>query len=358
VSTIEQVGVEGFRSIRSTNVTLPPMGALIGANGAGKSNFVLALSLLSYLESGSLRNFVLNHGASANGLFHRGSKHTPAMSIDLVVRDDEGRLGYRVTLRAAGDMLAVADEAVAELSDSGVGTWVTLTSNSAGSALAQHIAGQGAAGRVRRVLQRCKHLHVHDTSRDSPLRSVAKIEDGRYLRSNGSNLAAYLYKLHEDTSDTGRAAWLRVLELTQRVAPFIKELLPTPVRGDHGAPPASGPVRLDWIDELDDVYSVEHLSDGTLRALAIITMLAQPADALPRLLVIDEPELGLHPLALSLVCELARSVSTRCQIILATQAPAVLEHVRPDEVLVADRVDGSTRLRRLEPETLKDWTSP
>jgi predicted ATPase len=137
----------------------------------------------------------------------------------------------------------------------------------------------------------------------------------------------------------------------RRVAPFIKDLTPTPVRanGGGGEPPASGPVRLDWVDELDDVYSVEHLSDGTLRVIAIITMLAQPPAALPRLLVIDEPELGLHPLALSLVCELARSVSSRCQILLATQAPAVLDHVGPEEVLVADREDGATRLRTLDP---------
>jgi predicted ATPase len=354
VSTIERFRVEGFRSIRQADVKLGPMTALIGANGAGKSNFALALSLLSYLESGSLGRFVADHGG-AGSLLHRGRKVSPAMTIDLVLRDAEGLLGYRAVLRsAAGDKLSVGEEAVAELSAEGDGPWISLTSNTFESSLAAAPAKGGPASRVRLLLQRCKHLHVHDTSESSHLRGLARIEDGGYLRSNGSNLAAYLFKLRGDESEAGRAAWQRILELVQRVAPFIKELRPTPVRASGGdEPPASGPVRLDWVDELDDVYSVEHLSDGTLRAIAIITMLAQPPSALPYLLVIDEPELGLHPLALALVCELSRSVSSRCQIILATQAPAVLDHVRPEEILVADREDGATRLRNLDPAELQ-----
>jgi len=348
-----------LRSIREARVALGPMTALIGANGAGKSNFALALRLLSYLESGSLGRFVAEHGGAAS-LLHRGPKVTPAMTMDLVLRDKGGLLGYRVVLRStAGDKLSVGEEAVAELSIGGPGTWTTLTSNAFESSLAEAAPNLDAARRVRFLLQRCKHLHVHDTSQSSLLRGLARIEDGRYLRSNGSNLASYLFKLRGDESEAGRAAWQRILELVRRVAPFIKDLTPTPVRANGGSdePPASGPVRLDWVDELDDVYSVEHLSDGTLRAIAIVTMLAQPPSALPYLLVIDEPELGLHPLALSLVCELARSVSSRCQILLATQAPGVLDHMKPEELLVADREGGATRLRTLEPAELAEWTA-
>jgi predicted ATPase len=358
VATIERIAVLGWRSIRETRVALGPMTALIGANGAGKSNFASALRLLSYLESGSLGRFVADQGGAAS-LLHRGPKVTPEMKLDLVLRDEEGLLGYGVTLRsAAGDKLSVGEEAVADLSAEGQGAWTTVASNAFESALDRAPPQHPAARRVRAVLSRCKHLHVHDTSPGSLLRSTARIEDGRYLRSNGSNLASYLFKLRGDESDAGRAAWQRILDLVRRVAPFIKDLTPTPVRTNGGSsePPASGPVRLDWVDELDDVYSVEHLSDGTLRAIAIITMLAQPPSGLPQLLVIDEPELGLHPLALSLVCELARSVSPRCQIMLATQAPAVLDHVRPEEILVADREDGATRLRTLDTAELKAWT--
>ncbi len=356
MATIERIAVAGLRSIQRVTAELGPMTAIIGANGAGKSNFVLALQLLSFLESRSLSRFVRDMGG-ASSLLHRGPKVTPAMSIELVLRDEEGRLGYRVVLRAtAGDALIVSEEAVAELSAEGDTSWVTLSSNALESSLYTAPPKLRAAKRVGYLLQRCKHLHVHDTSANAPLRSLARIEDGRYLRSNGSNLAAYLFTLRSNESDLGRAGWQRIIELVQRVAPFIKDLLPTPVqRGGDAKPQASGPVRLDWIDEFDDIYSVEHLSDGTLRAIAIITMLAQPADSLPRLLVIDEPELGLHPLSLSLVCELARSVSSRCQILLATQAPGVLDHVKPPEILVVDRDAGETRLRRLDIEEIGAW---
>ncbi len=347
--TIERITVEGLRSIRKADVKLGPMTALIGANGVGKSNFALALRLPSYLASRSLGRFVAEQGG-AGSLLHRGPKVSPAMTIDLDLRDKEGPLGYSAVLRStAGDKLSVTEEAVAELWPEGQRSPTALVGHGFESSLADAARDIGAARRVHSLFQRCKHLHVHDTSQSSPLRTFARIVDDHYLRSDGSNLAAYLFKLRGDESEAGRAAWQRILDLVRRVAPFIKDFTPTPVL-------TSGTVRLDWVDELDDVYSVEHLSDGTLRAIAIITMLAQPPSALPDLLVIDEPELGLHPLALSLVCELARSVSPRCQIILATQAPAVLDHMKPEEVLVVDRVDGATRLQKLDPVELAEWT--
>jgi len=192
---IERIRVEGFRSIRQADVKLGPMTALIGANGAGKSNFALALGLLSYLESGSLGRFVADHGG-AGSLLHRGRKVSPEMKFDLVLRDKDGPLGYRVLLRStAGDKLSIADETVAEPSAEGDGPWTSLTSNAFESSLAEVRTRRGPAGRVRSLVQRCKHLHVHDTSQSS------------LLRSNGSNLAAYLFKLRGDETEAGRAAW-------------------------------------------------------------------------------------------------------------------------------------------------------
>jgi predicted ATPase len=125
--------------------------------------------------------------------------------------------------------------------------------------------------------------------------------------------------------------------------------LVNPAAGDESA------VRLDWVDERDQVFGPHQLSDGTLRCIALFTALAQPVETLPSFLTIDEPELGLHPAALHLLAGLVRSTSAHCQILLATQSPALLDLFEPHEIVVTERKDGSTELRRLDPNALATW---
>jgi predicted ATPase len=117
----------------------------------------------------------------------------------------------------------------------------------------------------------------------------------------------------------------------------------------------NGSVRLDWIDDRDERFGCHQLSDGTLRALALITVLSQPTERLPRLISIDEPELGLHPAAIALIAELCRSISRHTQIILSTQSTELLDHFTADEVVVVERVNGETQLHRLTTASLQDW---
>ena len=133
------------------------------------------------------------------------------------------------------------------------------------------------------------------------------------------------------------------------VAPYVKDLVP---EGPSGGNPG---VLLRWVDERDELFGPHQLSDGTIRALALLVALGQPRSKLPRFITIDEPELGLHPLALSLFCDVVRSVSDHCQIVLATQSPALLDHFEPGEVRVVERQNGETTIRRLEPEKLTEW---
>jgi predicted ATPase len=195
-------------------------------------------------------------------------------------------------------------------------------------------------------------FHFHDTSATAPLRANSRQQDAHYLRSDGSNLAAYLREIANGQSEGQKAAWARINGLVHQVAPFVKALQPTLVTPDQ---PDTSAVRLDWIDERDGTFGPHQLSDGTLRAIALITALAQPDDRLPAFVSIDEPELGLHPAALALLASLMRSVADRCQVLLATQSPALLDLFEPDEVVVADRCGAETRLRRLDREALAPW---
>lgn len=169
------------------------------------------------------------------------------------------------------------------------------------------------------------------------------------MRSDGSNLAAFLWHLHESTEEEDRIAWRRINQLVRRIAPVVKELRPVPTTGKGRS------VRLDWVDDQDQLFAVHQLSDGTLRAIALITALAQPSGRLPRFISIDEPELGLHPAAISILADLARSVSRHCQVLFATQSAAFLDHFQPEEVVVVERDRGVTTLRRLDAGDLREW---
>ncbi len=155
--------------------------------------------------------------------------------------------------------------------------------------------------------------------------------------------------LARSTDEADGKAWRRINRFVRKVAPGIKELAPTHTAKDERH------VRLDWIDDQDERFGAHQLSDGSLRAMALITALAQPTERLPRFISVDEPELGLHPAAIALIAELARSVSHRTQVLFATQSTAFLDQFEPGEVVVTERTGGATHLKRLEAEELSEW---
>lgn len=347
---IERVAVAGFGSLRVVELEPGRLTVLIGANGSGKSNVLRALGMVPLMRAGSLRTFVAEAGG-ASMVLHYGPSRTQALTFELDFVRGGGRSRYAVRLGfAAGDRLVYLDESVG-WQPPGAGAMVTrsLGTGHAESVLGDAVGGNEAARRVDEWLARLNFLHVHDTSRTSPMRLNANASDDRFLRSNGSNLAAYLWRLANSSVEDEQTAWRRIGQLVRRVAPSVKELCPT--RTTNG----SDFVRLDWVDDQDARFGVSQLSDGTLRAIALVTLLAQPTGQLPRLICIDEPELGLHPAAISLLAELARSISRHTQVVFATQSPALLDHFEPDEVVVVEREGGATVLRRLEPDALKGW---
>lgn len=347
---LARIHVEGLRSIR--DVTLEPgrLTVMIGPNGSGKSNVLRALRLAPLLRTRSLQNFVVDEGG-ASSLLHYGPKRTQAISLELEFHHGENAQRYSVRLGfAAGDRLLFLDESVSFRPRSD-GPWKlsVLGAGHSESVLGDRRDSDTTARVIHGSLSRMTFFHFHDTSMTSALRTNARAEDNQYLRSNGSNLAAYLLRIKEGEDEGSRAAWRRISDLVRRIAPCVKELQPT--LSDS----AGRSVRLDWTDDRDEVFGSHHLSDGTLRAIGLITALAQPADRLPEFLSVDEPELGLHPAAISILAELARSVSRRCQVLFATQSTSFLDHFDPSEVVVAERENGETVLKRLDLAELESW---
>jgi predicted ATPase len=354
---LTRILVEGYLSLKSADLELRPGEpvVVIGPNGAGKSNLLSALRLIPLIRTRSLRRFVGEEGGGS-ALLHYGPQMTREIDLRLEFSQDRETSAYEARLVwAAGDALIFADESV-ECCAAGVMSTgrLSLGAGHAESRLEDEARNpdEPTARVLNWLISQMSFFHFHDTSRTSPLRQNSRQEDASYLRSDGSNLAAYLRALSMAEGAGCRAAWTRIQGLIRRIAPFIKQLKPTLV--DPSIPERSA-VRLDWLDERDQVFGPHHLSDGTLRAIALFTALGQPEERLPAFISIDEPELGLHPAAIELLVSLVRSVSTHCQVILATQSPALLDFFDAGEVIVAERANGESTFRRLDPEALESW---
>lgn len=340
--------VAGFRSLRDVTIEPTPVTVLIGPNGAGKSNLLWALEMVRMLAFEALQLFVGERGG-ATFLMHYGPQTTASIDLALEFKSSNGESAYEARLGYGADesLIFLLERAGFRPSDDQPWHWTDFGAGHRESRLREKAETDITARTVRRWLRQLNFYHFHDTSRRSALRTRSFADTAAdYLRSDGSNLPAFLHALQQAEDVAGKAAWRRIEGSLRRVAPFITALRPAEDR--------SG-TRLEWVDERGATFGPAHLSDGTLRALALIAALGQPESGLPLVSCIDEPELGLHPAALEVLCGLMSSVAERRQVIVSTQSPAVLDHFEPRHVIVTERQDAATVLRRLDEERLASW---
>ncbi|MCC7386267.1 MAG: AAA family ATPase [Deltaproteobacteria bacterium] len=342
---IDKLSVEGFKSLRSVkDFELRSLNLLIGPNGGGKSNFIFLFRLLRALVDGRLQDFVIGNGGPEPFLF-QGSKVTSGVSCELMF----GANGYSFFLVPTTDnRLIIRNENAAFF---GVyytsrAPWQLIGGNEAESKLAE-VSQPGTPARyVYDALSGWQVYHFHDTSDTASVKRLGALNDNESLRGDAANLAALLYRLRE----TADPAYKRIRDVVRLAAPFFEDfkLRPNPLAPDA--------IQLEWIQTGSAFpFLASHLSDGTLRFICLATALLQPNP--PATLLIDEPELGLHPYAIALVAALMREASARTQIVAATQSPSLLGHFEPEDVVVVDRQDGSTVLRRLSSTALGEWLS-
>jgi len=345
-----RITIVGFRSLKRVVLPLGRLTLMIGPNGSGKSNLISALRLFQAVRAGELQRQVEEAGGAA-ALAHNGPKSTELLALNAWGVKDGHEFGYTVHLgHADGDRLHVVNEILGSCEEGDPdGPWTARIPNRAAEESSLDAAAV-VGSRWQPLFEWLSPIacfHLQDLSPRSGIRGPALAADGLALRGDGANLAACLLRLSEGEAE--QAAWRRITALVHRVAPSVVELCPT--RSGAGGEL----VRLDWIDDQGERFGADQLSDGTLRALALITVLAQPTAQLPKLICIDEPELSLHPAALALLVELARSVSRHCQVLFATQSAAFLDVFSPEEVVVVEREGGATVLRRLEVGELDAW---
>jgi predicted ATPase len=338
---LKSIEVEGYASIRSASVRLGSLNVLVGANGAGKSNFVRVFELLGRLAEGELGLFVgMNGGASA-------MLNTDPEVERIGIRIDGARYDYEVVLvSGSNDELIFAHEKSRR-----VGGGLPLPSGGRETFLHRAVELEahepdGFAVEVLASLRGCRVYHFHDTSRNAPVKRLVPTADNLSLRSDAGNLAAVLLTLSESDDKVDRAAYRRIVKAIQQVAPFFRDFVLAPEGSDR--------VRLRWRqNDSDAVFSAEQMSDGTLRFVCLATLLLHPR--LPSLVVLDEPELGLHPYAVVQLADLLRQASVRSQVLIATQSVTLMNQFGIEDLVVVERVDGASTFSRPDRERLGAW---
>ena len=352
---LKHIDLAGYKSIKKASLDLRPLNVLIGANGSGKSNFVAFFRLLNAMMSRNLQGFIGTSGG-ADSLLHYGVKVTPQLEAALSFESHDSDNTYRMRLgHAAEDTLIFLEECISFRKRDNAAPWTrSLGTGHRETALNTPMdAPENYAPSVhesisifRSILNRCRAFQFHDTSSTARSRLKGDINQDRFLMSDGGNLAAYLYRIQRTHPDCYR----RIVGTIQQIAPFFGDfnLAPTELNPDV--------IQLRW-QERDHEYDFgpHLLSDGTLRAMMLVTLLLQPKTDMPLVIVIDEPELGLHPYALTVLAGLLKSASSHSQIIVATESATFLDHFDPEDVVVTERCMGETVFRRLDADELQEW---
>jgi len=339
---LKKLKIFGFKSIREMKLELKSLNVLIGANGAGKSNFIDLLRLLKSLQNNQLQ-FYIGKAGGASSLLHYGASVTSQMGARFDFNIDNTSIGYGVRFSDAPiDTLIFAEESLESMQrqNLGMGHKEALFFNN------QDVAYAALAQKMRNEISKYGLFQFHDTSETAKMRGNCELHHNRYLMNDGSNLAAILYKLQQ----TQLSYYERIVDTIQQIAPFFEDFILEPLALNPNY------IQLHWRSRNSTYeFGPHQLSDGTLRTMALITLLLQPESDLPTLLVLDEPELGLHPYAITVITSLIRSASVHSQIILATQSSTFIDYFEPTEVVIVEQQQGVSSFKRLDSETLTEW---
>jgi predicted ATPase len=342
---LEKLTIENYKSIRQQTLELGKLNVFIGGNGSGKSNLISVFRFLREIVTQNLQAYTAIKGG-ADALLHRGRKNSPSMSFRLDFAGDTAANFYRLVLLPTVDDGLVIDFEAASPAEKGRQVADTLhvpvSAASKESRLRQ--ATHTSAQQALEDLESYRIYHFHDTSDTAAVKLTADVDDNRYLRPQAENLAPYLFWMR----DKHPAHYRNIVEIVRQVAPFFDDFQLQPSRLNESK------IRLEWRERGSDAYMNAHaFSDGTLRFICLVTLLTQPE--LPRLVLLDEPELGLHPAAITLLADLISSASERTQVIAATQSVSLVNRLKPEDVWTVDRQDGPTTFRHLSSADMSQW---
>ncbi|OAV71600.1 cobalt transporter ATP-binding subunit [Bacteroidales bacterium Barb6] len=336
---MDYIEIKGYKSIKELHLDLKPINILIGANGAGKSNFISFFEFLKKAYDQQIKRFVAINGG-VDKFLHNGRKETEQLSCRLSF--DEGKYTYDFSLEndtsssffLSDEKVSAKEEHCTHFACVGVGEELGIKQST-----------NPVANEVKEYLKGLKVYHFHETGPKSPFNTDARINDNRILSSHGENLAAVLYRLQRYDP----IIYQRIVKTIQSIAPYFLDfdLEPNAEGSEY--------IRLAWRSKYNEIlYGATDLSDGTLRFIALATLFL-PSN-LPSVIIIDEPELGLHPFAVSKLGGMIRSAAGKgTQVIAATQSADLVDCFEPEDIITIDNMNGASRFERLDSKELDIW---
>jgi predicted ATPase len=348
---IDRINIKNFKSIKdSGDIKINSINILIGPNGVGKSNIINFFKLLNNIYKQRLKNFVALNGYS-DGILYFGRKKSKFIEGNIVFKPQgknvNNRYDFKLVPQNQGKGFYFEKDAGGfnHFASGYNENWDYI--DFGGESKEESQLSDNSSIRaiyLKEYFQEFNVFHFHDTSNNSSLKQPNKVNDNRYLKEDGSNLAAFLYKIKETNPKH-----FRLIEKTiQSVAPFFEkfDLKPDGLNTDF--------IELNWLEvNSDDYFNAHNLSDGTIRFIALATLLLQPI--LPKTIIIDEPELGLHPFAIQKLSALIKSASIKSQIIISTQSVNLVNQFDVNDLIVVNRNNNQTEFSRLEKEKLEEW---
>lgn len=334
---MDRIRIKGYKSFNELDFGLHKINLLIGSNGAGKSNFLSFFELLGKAFNQNLEQYVALRGG-VDKFLHQGRKVTSKIEAEIT----QDRNCYKLHLQEADGKLIVEDE---QLGYRYAGSWDFATiSTYVSEAKIKTYNGMKRGDYVKDYLSQIRKFHFHDTGNRSPFASECHVKnDAQTLYEHGENLAPILYRIQQENPQVYR----RIVQVIQSVAPYFLDFYFNPSPADT--------MRLLWQDKYSNmIYGPNDFSDGTIRFIALVVLFMQPW--LPKVIIIDEPELGLHPVAIQKLSGLIKIAAQRgSQIIIATQSAELISNFDPEDIVTVNQANGHTTMERLKSEDLTHW---
>lgn len=332
---MQRIQIKGYKSIKELDLALCPINILIGANGSGKSNFLSFFDFLKQIYNRNLQEFVALKGIDT--FLHKGEKVTNEISTHLYFNDTNA---YSFNLKKGDAGFVFTKE----------GMWYNSPFenekeiSSFGYESNLRLQTMRRAEYIRNYLNQLVKYHFHDTGENSPFNMESNIHNDKFLLyEKGNNLASFLFNIN----NKNKIGYNLIIKTIQSIAPYFLDFV--------FKPEANGNLKLRWQSKHSStIYGINNLSDGTIRFIALAVLFMQPY--LPETIIIDEPELGLHPSAIAKLSGLIKSASSKgTQIILATQSTDLISHFDPEDIITVDQINGESIFKRLDSNTLEQW---
>lgn len=350
---INNINIKGFKSIDSEgqNIPIGNINILLGANGVGKSNLISFFEMLKAITSGKFQNYVISNGGADN-LLHYGNKKTRKISFKIDFSENSLTRNYNSELLfKVGNELFISQEEIDFSDGAPIHGKSRISVNNAAlesGIFLKKVNEYNLPIKSVNFLDSFRPFQFSDTSKESKIRSSVYIQDYKELHSDGGNLSAFLYVMKNHIES--EKYYQRIVKYVRMAMPQFHdfELSPSALNQKY--------IMLNWHDKDSDyLFGPHQISDGSLRFMALATLLLQPPKSLPSLILLDEPELGLHPSAISLLAGMVKTASQNCQVILATQSTTLINEFEAENIIIVEREGERSVFKKLNIPELEDW---